>query len=474
MSDDGVATHLIRTITWKQGFLISIGVPLALLPTIGYTVSYLWGASILLWGLSVCQTFLQNLAIGELATVFPNVSGIPGLAQEVFRSEGDNDRKCDVGRLIGSFAAWAYWLAWAPGLAAFTITIGFYAQGLFPGLAAVDPTVLNLILGLVLLTGLGLIAARGLEFGAKLGLVLGFFTIIPLLAIVVAPFMTGHFNGDNIMASMVPRDWSWDGDHAMLVLGMMVIAQWSAGGWEAAAIYGPEYKNPSSDVPRALLICGLFCLVMAVLVMMSVVGTLGVEGILAQPISPLLPMAQMVYGDLGAMVAILSLMLALILLLQLGYSVGSRALHSMAVEGNLPRWLARTNLKGQPMRAAIIVVIFNLFLITLGNPVAVIAAASVGYVIALGIGLFAFVKARRVVGMREMERPFRAPYGWLWVAVSIGILQIPFFLIAAIYLNSKTYGMGPTLIGLVALVSFFPLWIYSQHENKKHAGPADP
>ncbi len=53
---------LERTIDWKQGLAIAIGVPLLILPSIGYFASYLWSFAIIVWGLSVFQGFMQNLA----------------------------------------------------------------------------------------------------------------------------------------------------------------------------------------------------------------------------------------------------------------------------------------------------------------------------------------------------------------------------------------------------------------------------
>ncbi|HCX60138.1 MAG TPA: amino acid permease, partial [Candidatus Cloacimonas sp.] len=58
-------SHLQRTIDWKQGMLIALGVPILILPSIGYSAGYLWGFSIVMWILSVLQGFVQNAAFGE-------------------------------------------------------------------------------------------------------------------------------------------------------------------------------------------------------------------------------------------------------------------------------------------------------------------------------------------------------------------------------------------------------------------------
>ena len=82
------------------------------------------------------------------------------------------------------------------------------------------------------------------------------------------------------------------------------MAQWSACAWETAAIYGPEYKQPKSDVPKALFICGAICLVTFILVQAACTGALGIEGILAEPVSPMLPIAQMTLGPIGGSLTI--------------------------------------------------------------------------------------------------------------------------------------------------------------------------
>lgn len=479
MSGECEQNGLRRCIDWKHGFLIGIGIPLAIIPSIGITTSLLWAASILLWGLSVCQGFLQNMAFGELATTFPNASGIPGFTQEIFKTRNSKNNKYDRGRMLGGFCAWAYWLVWAPGLAVFIIVISVYLGAIFPAVAAMDFLTLNLVLGIAILGVLAAIQATGLKSGAILGLVVGLLTIVPIVVIALAPLVTGNFHLENITGAMVPTDWTWDGDHIMMILGLVVIAQWSACCWEMVAVYGPEYKKPSSDVPRALFACGLVCLALFMLIQTSVIGTLGVQGVLAEPISPLHGVAVMSFGELGGSIMIMLLILACVLLIQIGYSAGARALHSMSLEGNFPRWFAQTNKNGQPMRAVLLIALFNLFLLVVlqGNPVAILAMSALGYVFVFGIALFAYVKANRDPELRKLERPYKAPRGWVWIALTLGVMQIPLLLIGALYINNLEFGWMTNVVGLAVLALFFPLWIYSQNEryklNKVEAGKTD-
>lgn len=408
--------ELKRTIGWKQGLFIALGVPLLILPSIGYTASYLWAAAVILWGLSVFQGFMQNIAYGEMATAFPKASGLPGFAQSVFTNRNSKS-KYDKGKFIGAFSAWGYWFAWNPVLAIFSLTIASYLQGLIPQLADMNFVILAMIVGAIIFTLLLLVNSRGLSSSAKIGLILALFSLLPLIVITLAPFVTGSFELSNITGALVPDDWAWDLHHILIILGLFGIAQWSACAWETAAIYGPQYKKPGTDVPKALFGCGLVCMFTFIVVQLSVTGTLGVEGILAEPVSPLLPVANATFGQAGGAVIIVMLVAAMVLIIQTAYLGSATAMQSMAAEGNLPNYFAKLNSKGVPIRAMVVIALFNMLLITLETPTAILAASAMGYACANAISLFAFWKARTDLKQSKLERPFKAPRGWKYVVV---------------------------------------------------------
>jgi hypothetical protein len=51
----------------------------------------------------------------------------------------------------------------------------------------------------------------------------------------------------------------------------------------------------------------------------------------------------------------------------------------------------------------------------------------------------------------------------------LAVLQVPFLVIGAIYINNYEYGLLANVVGFGVLAAFFPLWIYSQIENRKRA-----
>jgi amino acid transporter len=459
--------HLERSIDWKQGLAIALGVPLLILPSLGYLPMYVSAAAILIWGMSVLQGFMQSTAYAEMATTFPKASGLPGFAQHVFRTENYKG-KYDKGKLIGGFSAWSYWFAWNPVLAIFSILVGGYLHGLFPVLAETFTEYqLALISGAVIFTGLFIVNWFGLKDGAKLGYVLAAFSLIPLVVLTVAPFATGHVELSNITGSWMPADWAWDMHHVLILFGIFAIAQWSACAWETAAIYGPEYKNPSRDVPKALYACGIICFFSFVLVQSAVIGVLSVEGVLAEPLSPLIPVAQAVFGQAGTMVTIIMLIAAMVLIIQTAYLGSSRAMHSMSTEGNLPKVFGKTNRQGTPFVAMVVIGGFNLVLISMGTPAAILAASAIGYTCANGISLFAYVRAKTHPAFAKLERPFKAPKGWKKVALIFGLFNLPLCLVGVIYLNSLEVGWTSTWVGFLVLSLYIPIWLYTQREARR-------
>ncbi|MDD3041452.1 MAG: APC family permease [Methanosarcinaceae archaeon] len=466
MSEENNDGGLQRSIDWKQGLAIALGVPVLILPSIGYFASYVWAFAIIVWALSVFQGFMQNFAYGELATMFPKASGLPGYAQSVFKTK-DKNAKYDKSKLLGGFSAWGYWFAWNPVLAIFALLIGSYLKGLIPAFAGTSELMLSFAAGAFVYLLLIIVNYKGLSNGATLGYILAVLALAPLIIITLAPFATGHFEMSNITTSWLPTDWAWDMHHILILLGLFAMAQWSACAWETAAIYGPEYKEPKSDVPKALFVCGAICLVTYILVQASCTGTLGIDGILAEPYSPMLPVAQMTLGPIGGSIAILMLIAAMILIIQTAFLGASRAMYSLSEEGNLPKFFGKMNAHGTPVTAMVVIAIFNLGLISLGTPAAILAASSIGYVFANGISLFAYVKAKLSPEFSSLERPFKAPNGWQYIAMIFGLFNLPLCLIGVVYLNSLEVGWTSTIVGFVVLSLYIPLWLYSQNETSE-------
>lgn len=467
---------MARTVSWKDGMFIALGVPLLILPSLYDVASIIWGMCIFVWTMSVVQGFIQNLAYGEMVTIFPKATGLPGCAQAVFESSNDN-KKFDKGKFIGAFSAWCYWFAWTPVVAIFSMLIGDYLTMMFTlSLDGIVKIAFYMIIGIVIVTLMYILGAHGLEGGAKAGTILALISLIPIVIILLGALATGMFEFSNITTDWARPGWSWSAEDIVLVLGCFGLAQWSACAWETAAIYGPEYKEPGKDVPKALFACGFICLMMYFFVSTTVYGSLGQAGLDDATSATLVPIAQFVFGPAGSYIALFFLIVAMVLIIQTGFLGSSRTLYSMAQEKNLPHWFVKTNKHGMPTNAMIFVSAFNLLLIfiielanVLGNGatfMTVLTASAIGYCIANGIALLAFVKTRRNPKFANMERPFKAPKVWTYVIMLMAGLQffvwIPSLLYWS-YINSG--GFIAIILGIIILSAFIPLWWFTQKKE---------
>ena len=208
---------LSRTVSWKQGLFIALGVPLLILPSIYDVASIVWGLCIVVWTVSVLQGFLQNLAYGEMVTMFPNATGLPGCAQVVFGGEKNGGGR--RGKLIGAFCAWCYWFAWCPVVAIFTMMIGDYLIEMFSldlgGWAAIG---LYMLVGVIIVLFMFFLGRRGLEGGAKVGTILALMSLIPIIIILLGGLATGMFDFSNITTDFTKPGWSWSFEEVILVL----------------------------------------------------------------------------------------------------------------------------------------------------------------------------------------------------------------------------------------------------------------
>lgn len=479
-SDSG----LVKSITWKQGMIIAMGVPILILPGIYDIAGTAWGLSILIWTLSVVQGFAQNLAIGEMAATL-ETPGIGGCAQKVFKKQ--NEGRYGAGRFVGAFTAWAYWFTWTPVIPIFTCTsVDYISKYLEYGLGA-DPLTSNAILALQLVFGATIfsvivyVGSKGLNGGAKLGLILALIAILPLLVVASLPLLgltagggelTG-FSLDRISENLLPDGWGWGAEEFMMIFGMFAYAQWCACAWESAATYGAEYKSPGKDVPKALMSAGIVCLALYFIVPFVVYGMMTPGQIDEWGVSTLYPISEYDFGSIGLIIALILLVAGMIMLIQTAFLGSSRTLYFMGHEGNMPKIFTYTNTNGAPLVAMMFqfaMGITFIIIIHFGSVGMILAASSFGFSFALGMGMLAFITARRDARFRSLPRPYKAPRGWFYVACLLMCYQF-FVLIPCLAYwcinGGIENGVFSVIIGAAILLIYVPCWVLLQHRKAK-------
>ncbi len=218
-------------------------------------------------------------------------------------------------------------------------------------------------------------------------------------------------------------------------------------GFEDIANLTEEAKDPTRNIPRALIISVIITSIIYILVAMSVIAILPAEE-LAKSDSPLVAVANTVGSSTGKMIGIAALFAtastALISLISI-----SRMLFGMARDGDMPKLLSKILPKRKtPWVAALALFIAAILLLPLGK-VKIVASISSFWVLTVFIAIQISVIILRYKKPR-INRPFKTPFsiGKFPVLPFIGIL-ISLALITQFDAIVYYVGFGAMLLGVV-------------------------
>jgi amino acid transporter len=480
---------LRREIGWHDAFWLASGVPALVLFSIGGIAATVGTPSYIVWPLSVLLGFIQSFTYAEIAGMFPSKSGgasIYGAAAWV-----------RYGKLFAPLSVWCNWLAWTPVLAiGCGIAAGYIINGVGPAGSALRGFELRLldlsalksglklridatfIVGALLLLLVFAIQNRGVWLTARFQMTIGALALLPLLVIALVPIVSGKVRLENLVPLAPLRAienghavlGEWDRGGWGLFLGGLFLAAWSTYALETTICYTSELKDPGRDCIRSILAAGLLCLLMFTIVPFAFQGTLGLEAMLDPAMydgsGVAAAMARMVGG--GAAVSffiVVLLLLALVLSIITAMAGSSRTLYQGAVDGWLPRYLARVNAHGAPTRAMWTGLVFNLVLLLLSDYVFVLAVSNCCYLIFNFLNLNAGWIHR--IDSPQAQRPWRAPDVLIGVGTALAFFNA--FLLGA---GANVYGSGTLITGLLAAAIALPIFAWRHYVTDHGVFPA--
>ncbi|MFB2920902.1 MULTISPECIES: APC family permease [Aerosakkonema] len=471
-----------RTIDWKQTFWITAGLLPSILISIGPVVAVVGTPSILIWTLSNLIGFVQLFLYAELAAIFPNKTGGAAVYSAVAWLR--------YGKIFAPINVWCYWITWSSALAVTAALAGNYiVNGFFAGtplanfsitlldLSAILPGIKFKLDAIILCSAAIMLVAfylqhRGLLQTARIQFALALLSIIPLFLLTIAPLLTGKVDLTNF-TPFIPKDTtSWSSAAAFtLFMGGMFMAGYITYGAEIAVCYVSEFKDPARDGIRAIILIGVTAAVSFVIFPFTFLGALGMKNVTdpafaaGDPQAAVVKLAAIAFGTGSGKLLTLMLILAMVLGIVTAMSSSSRTLYQAAVDGLFPKFLGTLNHHGVPVAAMWADLIFNLVLLTLGNPIFVVAACSVSYFICICMDLNA-------VWMLRQQRPsqprsFRAPDWLVYGGIPIlTVLNLSFMIFGANVFdpNALWYGLG-------AILFIFPIFFYRHYLVDKGVWP---
>ena len=459
------AFGLARTLTWFDGFSIALGVPALLLFSVGSIVVLTGTLSPLIWIVSVSIGLLQAFIFAEMAGLFPRKSGGHSLyGAEAWRR---------VNRFLAPITVWGNWFAWSPVLALGALLIGSYVTTKwFPSQDwEVDFGPFSITFGTLVGAGVLLlifwINHFSIKYSARVQQVLGVISLLPIALLLIVPVFEGHVDMDNLTPiEPIGGDW-WSWDTLTMIAAGLFVAAWSAYAFETTICYTAEYRQPGKDAPRAIIAAGLLNLVFYGLGPIVLLGAVGSERIAEDPSVAFAPLADDTFGA-GADVVIALLIIAFVLIINTAILGSARTLYQASADGYTVRGLQKLSKRNVPVRAMGFDVVFNLFLMLLGNPVAILAASTVGYMVTNVLDLISGRMLR--TNTEGIEAPYRAPNAIM--ALAIPFAAVNFVLL---FLGGPSWGWDAVGLGWAIVLVSIPVYLYRQwSDSRGGAGPPAP
>ena len=431
-ADPSAGHTLTKTLRWWDGVAITLCLPAALFVSLSPSIGALgtW-AAIALWGVISAAGALHNWIYSEMGAMFADKSGgIALYANEAWRSRLPS---------LGPLATYSYWFAWATapaiwGLviaqmltaqfwptATFTLHLGFIALGT-PQCVALGVALLSwafsmiqLRYTMIIITAAGvLLMVPVLIFGTCMLTARGWSTI-----------SFGWRTGSGLHAARIVFAW-------LFVMG------WSAYAVEAAASFIPEFRDTISDTRKALRVSALILLVVFLLTPLGLAGLVGEQRMAENPNGYLqIGITLLFHG--GATAITLVLIAGVLVLSVMGTADAGRALYQSSRDGLTIRQFGVLNGAGVPARAVTVQFAINVALVLfVGNPLAVIVAGNVGYILAHLLAVSGFVMLRH--DRPTADRPIRLSR--IWVKIASGLTLFDALILMVGVTSAQITGFG--------------------------------
>lgn len=406
-------------------------------------------AAVVLLGIGLMLSWAATPGWLELILMYPNrVGGIAATCAEAFRPYSP---------VLANLTGVCYWWGWVPtcgltALLAASAIVQWYLPGLSVPLLA---SCIVLFFTVVNLCGVKWVMRLAMPI-ATLAATLAFLSaLIPLFSNNVDWELAFNFT------LTTPFD-GWFGKVTSIMAGLYLVG-FAAPAFEQAACHVGETINPNKNVPRAMFLsAGLTSLYFVVLPIVWL-GTLGPEALgkeLALELGP--TFAPLLAGSAKA--AAIWFMIFNMLHGTIAPLAGaSRTLAQLADDGLLPESLGKRNVHDAPWVATLLTAAMAIVFLLIGDPVWLIAAANLTYLIGIALPSVAVWLLRR--NEPYLERPYRAPSGTIW----LGLLAATIWGLSVV-LGFQQFGLITIITGLAFAFSGSILYAWRKFVDNRKAG----
>ncbi|MEA2319343.1 MAG: hypothetical protein QOD44_3532 [Solirubrobacteraceae bacterium] len=418
---------------------------------------FLLGALLLAQGTAAVPLLIVGLLMSwaaapgwvELIMMWPKrVGGIAATCAEAFRPYSP---------VLANLTGVCYWWGWVPtcGLTAM-LSAAALREWYLPSVPLI-PLAIALVL---LFTGVNL---AGVKWTTRVAVPVAFGSALLALLSSVIPVIAGTVDWHRATTFHLEVPFSGAFGAVTSAMAGLYLIGFAAPAFEAATCHVGETKDPERNVPRAVFasgaMAGLFFLVIPV-VWLGALGPKPLEGELMTGLGP--TFAPLLAG--GAKAAAIWFMVLNMFHGTLQPLAGAaRTLSQLADDGLLPRVFSRRSSRDVPWFATSLTAAMAIGFLLLGDPVWLIAAANLCYLIGIALPSVAVWLLRR--NHPDWHRPYRAPRG----TIILGVVAAAGWL-ASTVLGFEQYGLPTVLASLVLAYAGSALYAWRRYDDRRRTG----
>jgi len=439
-----------RTISWVGASALALGGSNQSIFLIGALLLAQGTMAVPLLALGLVLSYMAAPGWIELTCMFPNrVGGIAATCAEAFRP---------YSAVLANLTGVCYWWGWVPTCG---LTAIFSAEAIHQWYLPGVPVKLMATLIVLAFTAVNLC---GLRWAVRVAKPVALIAFTLALGSGLIPVLTGHVDWHRAFDFHLVSPFGGAFGHLTSVMAGLYLIGFAAPAFEAAACHIGEMKDPAHDHPRAMWFSGGMASVFFVLIPVVWLGSLGagpLEGNLAAVLGPTFAP---LFGGLAKAAAVGFVCFNMFCGTLQPLSGASRTLSQLSEDGLLPRTLGyRSRRTDAPVVAILTTATASIVFLLLGDPISLVAAANLTYLIGIALPSVAVWLLRR--NEPDRVRTYRAHDA----SILLGVAAAVIWLLATI-LGFEQFGLPIVIFGLALAFSGSLAYAWRAHGDRKRSG----
>ncbi len=385
---------LFGVTVYDVGNVLGAGIYALIGEVVGITGNLSWLAFVL----ASITGALTGLSYAELSSMYPKSAAEFVYTEEAFKI-----------RILSFLLGWI--IIFSGILSAATVALGF--ANYLAALIGIPSIILTVIFAALLIVILSLVNFIGIKASTWTNILFTFIEAAGLILIIIIGIP--HFGSVNYLELPI-------GSSFTVVFSAVALIFFAYIGFEDIANIAEEVKNPTKNLPKAIIYSIIITTVLYCLTAISIVSILPYSEIADSP-APLNAVTTAVLGPIGGIIMSFIALFATANTVLIMMIVTSRMMYGMARDKALPEGLSKISPKYRtPALAVLITMILTMVPLFLGD-ISIVANATV-----FGVLITFFLVNLSLIALRrkkpDLERPFKLKpnFGWVPIIALLGCI----------------------------------------------------